>query len=68
LPDLKVSSMNQLVACQATGILWRRARALMRRLILGLNEPYRPERHYMRGPGPKCRAKDKIASSRSDLD
>lgn len=20
-------------------------------------ERYRPERHYMRGPGPKCRAK-----------
>jgi hypothetical protein len=20
-------------------------------------DPYRPERHYMRGPGPKCRAK-----------
>jgi len=19
--------------------------------------PYRPEKHYMRGPGPKCRAK-----------
>jgi hypothetical protein len=22
-----------------------------------LFEPYRPERHYMRGPGPKCREK-----------
>jgi hypothetical protein len=20
-------------------------------------DPYRPEKHYMRGPGPKCRAK-----------
>ena len=20
-------------------------------------DPYRPERHYMRGPGPRCRAK-----------
>jgi hypothetical protein len=20
-------------------------------------DPYRPERHYMRGPGPKCREK-----------
>ena len=20
-------------------------------------DPYRPERHYMRGPGPKCQAK-----------
>ena len=23
----------------------------------GAFDPYRPERHYMRGPGPKCRAK-----------
>jgi len=22
-----------------------------------LRDPYRPERHYMRGPGPKCREK-----------
>jgi hypothetical protein len=22
-----------------------------------LSDPYRPERHYMRGPGPKCREK-----------
>jgi hypothetical protein len=22
-----------------------------------LFDPYRPERHYMRGPGPKCREK-----------
>jgi len=66
--DLKVSSMSQLVACQATGVLWRRARALMRRLILALNDSYRPERHYMRGPGPKCRAKDERTSSHGDLD
>jgi hypothetical protein len=23
----------------------------------GAFDPYRPERHYMRGPGPKCRTK-----------
>jgi hypothetical protein len=31
------------------------------RLIAALNEKlfgtYRPEKHYMRGPGPKCREK-----------
>lgn len=26
------------------------------RLVRGLRAPYRPERHYMRGPGPKWRA------------
>jgi hypothetical protein len=26
-------------------------------LIRDLSNPYRPERHYMRGPGPKWRAR-----------
>ena len=26
-----------------------------------LFDPYRPERHYMRGPGPKWRAKHRAA-------
>jgi len=61
--------MNQLAACRASGVLWRRARALMRRLILAVNDSYRPERHYMRGPGPKCHAKGERTSSRGeDLD
>jgi hypothetical protein len=28
-----------------------------RRLTASLFDPYRPERHYMRGPGPKWREK-----------
>jgi len=31
--------------------------ALGRSLCKGLIDTYRPERHYMRGPGPKCRDK-----------
>jgi len=27
------------------------------RQIVRLFDPYRPELHYMRGPGPKCREK-----------
>ena len=27
----------------------------LRRLVNELFDPYRPELHYMRGPGPKCR-------------
>lgn len=27
------------------------------RLFHELTDPYRPELHYMRGPGPACRAK-----------
>jgi hypothetical protein len=29
----------------------------LRRTFAGAFDPYRPELHYMRGPGPKCRAK-----------
>jgi len=32
-----------------------RARALWRSLVSSLFDPYRPELHYMRGPGPKFR-------------
>jgi hypothetical protein len=56
--------MSQLAACRATGAVWRRARALMQRLILAVSDPYRPERHYMRGPGPKCHARDERTPSR----
>jgi hypothetical protein len=38
-------------------ILLRYPLAVWRRLCASMAEPYRPERHYMRGPGPKWRAK-----------
>jgi hypothetical protein len=37
--------------------------ALWRSLVHDLFGAYRPERHYMRGPGPKCRAKHGLADS-----
>jgi len=33
------------------------AAGLWRELIKAFSDPYRPERHYMRGPGPKWREK-----------
>jgi hypothetical protein len=37
-------------------------RSTIEKVIAELREElfgtYRPERHYMRGPGPKCRARD----------
>ena len=30
---------------------------MLRDTLRDLSDPYRPERHYMRGPGPKWRAK-----------
>lgn len=34
-----------------------KAAADLRRTLAGVSDPYRPELHYMRGPGPKWRAK-----------
>jgi len=31
--------------------------SVVRNLILDVRDSYRPEQHYMRGPGPKWRAK-----------
>ena len=41
------------VLCAASE-LWQRIR---RDLVESLHDPYRPERHYMRGAGPAWRAK-----------
>jgi hypothetical protein len=44
----------------ATPALGRAARAIAwrwRRLLVLLFDPYQPEQHYMRGPGPKWREK-----------
>jgi hypothetical protein len=38
----------------------------LRRALRGLMDPYRPERHYMRGPGPKWHAKHRPALSAPD--
>jgi hypothetical protein len=35
----------------------RELRRWWRALVTHLLDPYRPERHYMRGPGPKWREK-----------
>ncbi|EJW11879.1 hypothetical protein A33M_2660 [Rhodovulum sp. PH10] len=40
--------------------LGRRLAAQLRALVDKLTDPYRPELHYMRGPGPKWRAKHGI--------
>ena len=43
--------------------------AALMRALRDLVDPYRPEQHYMRGPGPKWRAKNdmaEVASHRSE--
>ncbi len=39
-------------------------RDFWRQFFLRAFDPYRPELHYMRGPGPACRAKQTGSSQR----
>ncbi len=54
--------MNTHTASRASGLhgLWPALRKLADRLVMllwgGAPGQYRPERHYMRGPGPQWRA------------
>jgi hypothetical protein len=36
---------------------WREIVDFFRQFIVAAFHPYRPEQHYMRGPGPACQAK-----------
>jgi hypothetical protein len=40
---------------------------ILRTLFTDLFDPYRPEQHYMRGPGPKWHAKHASAASDAAL-
>ena len=45
-----MTSLRPIVRFDAVGAGWRR-------LVRTVFDPYRPELHYMRGPGPKWRAR-----------
>ena len=42
--------------------LWSEIGAFFRLFFVRAFDPYRPELHYMRGPGPACRAKQMALS------
>lgn len=42
--------------------LFQEIRLFWRQFIIAAFDPYRPELHYMRGPGPACAAKQPDAS------
>ncbi len=42
--------------------LWAEIGAFWRLFFVRAFDPYRPELHYMRGPGPACRAKQMALS------
>ena len=54
----RASAHRVAIAAAAFGLEMTRLTALWRRLKDGLRDPYRPELHYMRGPGPKWRQKN----------
>jgi len=45
-----------------TGLI-KEIRDFWRQFIVAAFDPYRPEQHYMRGPGPACRAKNRVSRS-----
>jgi hypothetical protein len=53
------SPSHQLRANHLAGI-----REFFRQFFARAFDPYRPELHYMRGPGPACRAKQAAALQR----
>ena len=42
-------------------------RQFWQQFIVAAFNPYRPEQHYMRGPGPACRAKETAAPPHIEL-
>jgi hypothetical protein len=58
-----------IISAAASGVPVNLLRFLVRRWqkqIARLRDPYRPERHYMRGPGPKWREKHGLVKAHSD--
>ncbi|MCO5130869.1 MAG: hypothetical protein M9932_09910 [Xanthobacteraceae bacterium] len=45
------------VARQSAAGPWREIVDFFQQFIVAAFHPYRPEQHYMRGPGPACQAK-----------
>ena len=48
-----------LTASNSLRLRWNSALAGFQGLFDAASDPYRPELHYMRGPGPKWRAKNR---------
>ena len=54
---LAIATCLRTVTHRVTPRRWHAATEALRRIVKELFDPYRPERHYMRGPGPKWHAK-----------
>ena len=58
-----VSSTTRADAKTAPPGLLQEIRQFWQTFFVAAFDPYRPEQHYMRGPGPACRAKDGAPAS-----
>jgi hypothetical protein len=47
------------LATEPSAPAWLRC---LRQALAAMCDPYQPERHYMRGPGPKWREKHKLSA------
>lgn len=56
--SISIRSFEGLTA--AGGRITQKLRTRLRVLGLDFLDPYRPERHYMRGPGPKYRERQNL--------
>lgn len=58
------------IAIGAGGFSWKDKRIVgtLQELVSDLLDPYRPELHYMRGPGPRWREKHARDSARGAWD
>jgi hypothetical protein len=54
----RASAHRVAIAAAAFGLEMTRLSALWRKLKRDFRDPYRPELHYMRGPGPKWRQRN----------
>ena len=62
ITTVTLPSPPQAATAQAEPGLLREIADFFRDFIVNAFDPYRPELHYMRGPGPACREKVKASS------
>lgn len=62
MASLTSTSPTATADSQAPAGLVEEIRLFWRQFIVAAFDPYRPELHYMRGPGPACAAKHSDAS------
>jgi hypothetical protein len=66
MASMTSASLSSPADCRERSKPFAEIRAFWRQFFVRAFDPYRPELHYMRGPGPAWRAKQ-MASSRHSI-